>query len=304
MITRSVKPKAPTYKRQRLLLFFLEALDGAVSKMDLQKLLFLYHAEKEAEHYAFVPFRYGCYSFLAADDLDLMDKRGWISVGEKEFSLVEDISRESWARQNEERRAVKRWLYRHPERGEDLVHTTYRRFPFYAIHSEMKERLLSQEELNAVAASLPEVKPEEVIVFTIGYEGIHFEEYLNKLIRNRVSVLCDVRRNPLSRKFGFSSRMLSKVLPKLGIEYVHFPELGIESDKRQELNSMADYERLFAGYREELPTRREGLERLQEVIEQNKRVALTCFEAEPHCCHRHCISDLLEADIGYKVTHL
>ena len=72
--------KAPVYKRQRLLLFFLEAIGEAVSKTDLQKLLFLYHSEQSVEHYAFVPFRYGCYSFLCAYDLDLMEKRGWINA--------------------------------------------------------------------------------------------------------------------------------------------------------------------------------------------------------------------------------
>ncbi|HBR94759.1 MAG TPA: hypothetical protein DEA90_11400 [Opitutae bacterium] len=220
--------------RQRLLLFLLEAAGDALSKMDLQKLLFLYNEETEAGHYE-----------------------------------------------------------------------TYRRFPYYAIHSEMRDRLLSTAEVDAVKNALPEPKNTiDPVLFTIGYEGIHFEEYINKLIRNRVAVLCDVRRNPLSRKFGFSSKMLSTVLPNLGIEYIHLPELGIASDKRKELNTMSDYETLFAGYRVELPTRTEGLKRLRTIIEKSKRVALTCFEAEPHCCHRHCISDLLEAQVGYKVTHL
>jgi uncharacterized protein (DUF488 family) len=298
------QPKTPTYMRQRLLLFFLEAAGEGVSKMDLQKLLFLYHAEQDVDHYAFVPFRYGCYSFLAADDLDLMEKRGWVVVEEKRLSLRQNIAAQPWARQSAERRSVKRWLSRHSERGNELIRETYRRFPFYAIHSEMKERLLDNEELQAVSESVPPVEQSEPVVFTIGYEGIHFETYLNKLIRNRISILCDVRRNPLSRKFGFSSKMLGQVLPKLGIEYVHLPELGIESGKRQELNTMADYERLFTGYREELPTRRSGVERLNEIIKTKQRVALTCFEAEPHCCHRHCISDHLEDAFGYKIRHL
>jgi uncharacterized protein (DUF488 family) len=291
--------------RQRLLLFFLDAAGEALSKMDLQKLLFLYHEETHAGHYAFVPYRFGSYSFLAADDLDLMEKRGWVQAEGKALLLGASIDREAWARNNEERRVVKRWMYRNERRGDDLVAQTYRRFPYYAIHSEMRDRLLTSDELQAVENALPQ--PEnttEPLVFTIGYEGIHFEEYINKLIRNRVAVLCDVRRNPLSRKFGFSSKMMASVLPNLGIEYIHFPELGIESGKRQELNTMADYEALFAGYRVELPNRTEGLKRLQVIIEKHHRVALTCFEAEPHCCHRHCISDYLDERVGFKVEHL
>lgn len=304
-MTNAPTLKAPTYMRQRLLLFFLEAAGEALSKMDLQKLLFLYHEETDAEHYAFVPYRFGSYSFLAADDLDLMEKRGWVHSEGKALTLGTSIERETWARNNAERSAVKRWMYRNTSRGDALVTETYRRFPYYAINSEMRNRLLTRSEVAAVKNVLP--KPQSTrdpIVFTIGYEGIHFESYINKLIRNQVAILCDVRRNPLSRKFGFTSKMLSSVLPNIGIEYIHLPELGIESDKRRELNTMADYEALFAGYREELPTRTEGLERLQTLIEKNRRVALTCFEAEPHCCHRHCISDLLESQVGYKVTHL
>lgn len=297
--------KAPTYMRQRLLLFFLDAAGEALSKMDLQKLLFLYHEETDAGHYAFVPYRFGSFSFLAADDLNLMEKRGWVKAEGKVLSLGASIDRETWARNNEERRAVKRWMYRNEHRGDALVAQTYRRFPFYAIHSEMRDRLLTRDELEAVKHALPEPENStEPLVFTIGYEGIHFEEYINKLIRNRVAVLCDVRRNPLSRKFGFSSKMMASVLPNLGIEYIHLPELGIESDKRQELNTMADYEALFADYREDLPSRSEGLKRLQAIIEKHHRVALTCFEAEPHCCHRHCISDYLDDSGGFKVEHL
>lgn len=291
--------------RQRLLLFFLEAADSTLSKMDLQKLLFLYHHDADAEHYAFVPFRFGSYSFLASDDLDLMEKRGWVQAEGKQLALAQEIDRESWARSSDERRQVKRWLFRNPERGDALIAKAYRRFPYYALKSEMKERVLTNEELESVDELLSDLqRKKELTVFTLGYEGIHFETYLNKLIRNHVSILCDVRRNPLSRKFGFSSKMLASVLPKLGIEYVHLPELGIASEKRQELNSMADYERLFDGFRKELPGRVEGLNRLKSIIEQKKRVALTCFEAEPHCCHRHCISDLLEEQMGYTVTHL
>lgn len=85
----------------------------------------------------------------------------------------------------------------------------------------LRDRLLTSAEVEAVKNVLPEPKSTtDPIVFTIGYEGIHFEEYINKLIRNQVAVLCDVRCNPLSRKFGFSSKMLSSVLPNLGIEYI------------------------------------------------------------------------------------
>ena len=65
------------------------------------------------------------------------------------------------------------------------------------------------------------------------------------------------------------------------------------TEKRQGLKTQADYQDLFSDYRLELPNRKKGLERLKKVIESNHRIALTCFEAEPHRCHRHCVSDFL-----------
>jgi len=52
-------------------------------------------------------------------------------------------------------------------------------------------------------------------LFTIGYEGISLEEYFNRLIKNDVKVLVDVRNNPLSMKFGFSKTQLKRFCEKL-----------------------------------------------------------------------------------------
>ena len=43
-----------------------------------------------------------------------------------------------------------------------------------------------------------------MILFTIVYEGKNIEEYVQVLEENMVKVVVDVRRNPVSRKYGFS----------------------------------------------------------------------------------------------------
>ncbi|MCP4603317.1 MAG: DUF488 domain-containing protein [Proteobacteria bacterium] len=301
--TSQLRP--PAYHRQRLLLFFLEFEGKSLGKLELQKLLFLYTKEMRSRHYAFVPFRYGCYSFLCSDDLDLLEKRGWIASDGNRLSLNADLAEQNWAVASEERKAVRAWLKRNPKRGDALIAETYHRYPYYAIFSEMKERLLTPSERKAVEKLLgSEDNKNETVVFTIGYEGILFEEYLNKLLRNRVVVLCDVRRNSQSRKFGFSGRMLSQVLPKIGIKYVHLPELGIDSEKRQDLDSREAYDALLSEYRQDLPGRTDGLALLKQQIDAGKRLALTCFEEQPLFCHRHCITDLLEAEFGYRIEHI
>lgn len=294
----------PTYHRQRLLLFLLEQAGGTLGRLDFQKLLFLYVKESGTKHYAFVPYRFGCYSFLAADDLELLHKRDWITLSDKEISLKRPLREHGWAVSSEERQVVRRWLPTQTKRGTALIRDIYRRYPWYAIRSEIKESILNPDELECVRQANANETQSEKTLFTLGYEGIHFEEYVNKLIRNNVQLLCDVRHNPFSRKFGFSQKSLATLLPKMGIQYQHLPELGIESKSRKQLNSMSDYEALFAKYRKTLPGRASGLGRVMEMIDQQKRIALTCFEKNAYCCHRHCVSDFLAGQHGLTVVHL
>ena len=67
---------------------------------------------------------------------------------------------------------------------------------------------------------------------TIGYEGRSYEAYLNLLLGAGISRLCDVRRNPFSRRCGFSKRLLAQGCEEPGIRYEPFPELGIASQHR------------------------------------------------------------------------
>ena len=85
------------------------------------------------------------------------------------------------------------------------------------------------------------IKHNKPTLYTIGYEGISFEQYINKLLTNGVKVLCDVRRNPYSQKYGFLKNGLQEFLGLVGIEYIHIPELGITSSMRTNLNSNIDY---------------------------------------------------------------
>ena len=296
--------KCPTYKRQRLCLFLLEAVRVPISKIDFQKLLFLYHQEINVNHYAFIPYHYGCYSILCKNDLSLLSKENWIVEEGDNISLSHRIDLEPWAKNNAERRNVSHWVDKNPVRGDDLIRRTYLQFPYYAINSKIKNRILNTTELKSVdSVKNLQHNDSQNIVFTIGYEGIHFEEYLNKLIKNNIKTLCDVRRNPLSRKFGFSSTMLSKFLPKLGIKYLHLGELGIATNKRKTLKNITDYEALFREYQNELPQLKTSLKKL-EVCVKKSRVALTCFEAQAHNCHRHCISDYLKKQLNLEVEHL
>ncbi|SDY62178.1 DUF488 family protein [Nitrosomonas sp. Nm33] len=296
------KPKTPNYHRQRFLLVLLELVGGYLSKTDFQKLLFLSQQEIECSYYDFVPYHYGCYSFQAQSDIEMLESKGWLQTVGAEIQLLEKsvdcMARDELARVSYFARKYKNY------RGIQLVRFVYEHYPYYAIHSKIAKDLLDNHFYQAVIHAQEKLKSDENGLFTIGYEGLSFEKYINELISHDVHLLCDVRNNPLSRKFGFSKGVLSQLLPKFGIEYIHIPELGIVSENRNNLETKSDYVKLFKSYRNSLPQKEESLKRLSGLLDKHKRVALTCFEKQHDLCHRHCISEYLENIRNIKVIHL
>jgi uncharacterized protein (DUF488 family) len=127
------------------------------------------------------------------------------------------------------------------------------------------------------------------------------------LIINNIKTLIDVRKNPISMKYGFSKSFLSKRTSDLGIKYTHIPELGIESDKRQSLNSFEDYQDLFANYEDTTLKRNiKSIEKVYDILMQDRRIALTCFEADRNYCHGYrvvnCINNLYPNE--FEMQHL
>lgn len=157
--------------------------------------------------------------------------------------------------------------------------------PFFAIKSQIAEKHLSRAEVQTVN-SLNPVSTKRGL-FTIGYEGISLEEYLNKLLKKDIKVLCDVRKNSKSIKYGFSKNQLKAACEGLGIQYFHIPEVGINSDKRQELHDQSDYDRLFEEYNQTvIQETTKHQEDLIDLIHTHQRVAITCFESIICQCHR------------------
>ena len=145
------------------------------------------------------------------------------------------------------------------------------------------------------------------ILFTIGYEGLSLDDYLQKLISHNVRALIDVRNNPTSRKRGFSKTTLKNATEHAGIKYHHIPELGIPSKLRSNLKDTADHQRLLQYYQTQiLPQQSEALERLKKLHAQYARIALTCLEADYHSCHRHKIAEYLydNANFDAPIVHL
>ncbi|MFN8135646.1 MAG: DUF488 domain-containing protein [Bacteroidales bacterium] len=255
--------------------------------------------------YDFVPYKYGCFSYSANADLTAMVKHGYLTETETSFSLLQKDDYLKMVKQADFKllHEIKK-LYG-TMNTEALMKHTYMNYPYWATHSIKAKELLTSAEYARVAESIPD--SDKTVLFTIGYQGISLEEYLNRLLRNNIKVLVDVRNNPLSMKYGFSKSQLLRFCSNLGIKYYHFPEVGIQSNERRELNTQADYDSLFLAYRlNNLTTTTSTQIEILHLLQQHKRIALTCFEANICQCHRTHLANAIKALPGfeYQVKHI
>jgi hypothetical protein len=296
VVRRLVKP---VYKRQKFLLSFIKELNEPLTSIELQKLLFLYLTRNNLSHYDFVPYLYGCYSIQAAEDINTLQGMGWLEEldGKIRCSGIDEVDNKDLPFEG---LGVPIPNQLPKVRGNRLIKLVYEQYPYYAINSKLAPDIMNVEGIARIKAEKEGLKQAGQMLFTIGYEGFSVEKYLNALIRNDVHVLCDVRNNPLSRKFGFSKNNLQKYLGNIGIEYVHIPELGIVSEKRNNLISDLDYQNLFKDYEASLFARRKSLDQVYQLLQTKNRIALTCFEHDPSQCHRHVIRDYLKKN--YTIT--
>ncbi|HPF99071.1 MAG TPA: DUF488 domain-containing protein [Kiritimatiellia bacterium] len=123
-------------------------------------------------------------------------------------------------------------------------------------------------------------------LFTIGYEGLNTADFLKYLDYHRIEVLVDVRELAFSRKRGFSKTALRTATEQAGVQYVHIRELGSPREDRHELKESWDYKSFFKAYRRHLEDQSDAIDSLLDLLAENDRVCLMCFEKEHEKCHR------------------
>jgi len=282
------------FYRRKIILSLFQLCNGDIEKAKLQKLLFLYSTRKQNSEYEFVPYKFGCYSYSANADLVTMVKKEYLSESERGYSKV-DPNNYLTTLKPKDRELLIETIDRYGNMAnETLIKHTYINFPYYAINSTIAKRILNKEYYNKVLNTIPNENKKSI--FTIGYEGISLEKYLNKLVKNNIKLLVDVRKNPLSMKYGFSKTLLKKFCESLGIKYVHIPEVGINSNQRQSLKEQEDYDILFENYKK--TTLKETSTKQQEIINllnEYNRIALTCFESNICQCHRLPLAESLRS---------
>jgi uncharacterized protein (DUF488 family) len=142
-------------------------------------------------------------------------------------------------------------------------------------------------------------------VWTIGHSTRSASEFLELLRAFAIEALADVRRFPMSRRYPhFNKDALTKALAEVGMEYVHFPELGGRRQPDPNSRNTLWRNASFRAYADFMATEEfhKGMERLLELA-RRERTAVMCAEAVWWRCHRSLIADHLKAD-GIRVCHI
>lgn len=178
---------------------------------------------------------------------------------------------------------------------------------------EFAEYLLENNVTDSAEASRHKQRFLNDTLFTIGYQGRDFEEFLELLEGNDVEVLVDVRGSADSAyKPEFNGDVLEDRLKQNGIEYVHQPEFGVHRLIRGPYKEGAighscvkDWYQWYIQEEAEV-----NIEQIAEDLVNRGTPALMCIEEHPEpagdqeiYCHRDFLADMMQSvsDNGRKI---
>jgi uncharacterized protein (DUF488 family) len=142
-------------------------------------------------------------------------------------------------------------------------------------------------------------------IFTIGHSTRSAEDFIGLLREHGVSLLVDVRRFPMSRRYPhFNKDELASALHEQGIDYEHAEVLGGRRSPRADSRNTAWRNAQFRGYADHMDTPAYRTEVGRLVSRASELVqAVMCAEAVPWRCHRNLLADALTAR-GVEVRHI
>ena len=122
------------------------------------------------------------------------------------------------------------------------------------------------------------------MIFTIGYEGLGINRFLEILKDNGIRTLLDCRYNASSMNPDFSKKRLVSFLRAEGIGYEHLKEYGIPREIRNTESAIDWYVKYIR------PTIHASvLDRFEQPV------CFMCMERDSENCHRRIILDVLRA---------
>jgi uncharacterized protein (DUF488 family) len=131
----------------------------------------------------------------------------------------------------------------------------------------------------------------EMRIYTIGHSTRELDAFITLLRENGIERLADIRRYPGSRRYPhFSRDSLAQVLPQIGIEYIHVPQLGGRRKPREDSPNMAWRNEQFRAYADHMASD-EFRNAVDELLASDRVTAVMCAEAVPWRCHRNLLAD-------------
>lgn len=119
------------------------------------------------------------------------------------------------------------------------------------------------------------------MIYTIGYQKLDPDTFINLLKQKEISLLMDVRSNPYSKNPNYRMKNLKVLLSNAGIAY-HWAGRTLGG---------------FAAINEK------NIELLAE-FQEGKTLCLMCMEADPAKCHRELEIGSRIKKYGVKVIHI
>ncbi len=144
-------------------------------------------------------------------------------------------------------------------------------------------------------------------IYTIGFTQKSAKEFFEKIGKNNVELLIDIRLNNVSQLAGFAKgKDLEYFLKQIcNCEYVHdalfAPTKELLDDYRAKKTSWEKYEEIFSNIINE----RNLAKRFKELYMKNENVCLLCTEPTAQQCHRRLVAEYLKNNIeNVEIIHI
>lgn len=145
------------------------------------------------------------------------------------------------------------------------------------------------------------------VVYTIGYSGFKFDEFISKIKEYKIDVIIDVRSSPYSQYFKeYNKENICKVLNELKDKKIYYRNYSLEFGARQLELGENYYPKGYLDF-EKFSTSENflsGVKKLEDSMKQNYTFVLMCAEKDPFTCHRAILVSRAFFKKGYKIIHL
>ena len=283
--------------RQKLIIALIKCSGGSTTRLKLVKQAFLLrqHLSPRYTHafYQFLPYKYGPFSFTLYHELQKMIDSGLIELPSSNAIRLTDLGLQTSLDlpPNLWKEFGRFWANYGQYPVNELTELVYAQHPWYATRSERNRHYIP-------------LKEAPYAVYTVGYSSMQVDGFLNLLLRSGIKQLIDVRRNAVSRVFGFYGSTLANLAKYVDIEYRHMPQVGIPSEWRACLDDQDDLDMLFNRYTEEVLNSAEDLVRDIASWMSSKPSTLMCMEVDPSRCHRSVLAESISDSTGLTVSDL